>query len=110
MTIKDLKGQQVYGQNTHFAKKSVPSLEIDDICKVEFNQNLNLGSGEYFISLGCTCFAKGELEVIHRRYDTLKFEVLNSDGSFGMANCFSQIACYLQKSSAKKKSSRMSSL
>ena len=69
--------------------------------QVEFNQNLNLGSGEYFISLGCTCFAKGELEVIHRRYDTLKFEVLNSDGSLAWRIASVKLPVIF-KSSAKK--------
>ena len=44
---------------------------------------------------------RGELKVIHRRYDTIEFEVLNTDGSFGVANCFSEINYAYQKASLK---------
>ena len=93
MTIKDMRGMQVYGQNTYFAKIDVEELKANDICKITFQQNINLGVGEYFLSIGCTELRENELKVVQRRYDVLKFKVINSDGSFGVANCFSEINC-----------------
>ena len=41
------------------------------------------------------------MKVIHRRYDTIEFEVLNTDGSFGVANCFSDINYAYRKAPLK---------
>ena len=92
ITIKDSKGQQVYGQNSYFSK-----LQVEDICKgdqiqVNFRQHINLNSGDYFISVGLTRFEDNTLRVIHRRYDALEVKVINTDGSFGITNCFSSIS------------------
>ncbi len=91
MIIRDTKGQQIYGQNTYFANISTDDLEVGSEIKVSFRQYLNLGSGDYLISLGLTRFEKDQLQVIHRRYDAIKIKVLNLDGSIGIANCFSSI-------------------
>ena len=91
MTIKDAKGQQVYGQNTHFAKIQVDDLNKGARIQVNFQQRSNLGSGDYFASVGVTCFKGENLQVIHRRYDALEIKVINTDGSFGIANCYSKV-------------------
>jgi ABC-type polysaccharide/polyol phosphate transport system ATPase subunit len=91
MTIKDAKGQQVYGQNTRFAKVQVDNLDKGARIQVKFQQRSNLGSGDYFISVGVTCFRGENLQVIHRRYDALEIKVINTDGSFGIANCYSKV-------------------
>lgn len=91
MTIKDGKGQQVYGQNTRFAKVQVYDLNKGARIQVNFQQFSNLGSGDYFISVGVTCFKGEDLQVIHRRYDALEIKVINTDGSFGIANCYSKV-------------------
>ena len=91
MTIKDGKGQQVYGQNTRFAKVHVDDLNKGARIRVNFQQHSNLGSGDYFISVGITCFKGEDLQVIHRRYDALEIKVINTDGSFGIANCYSKV-------------------
>ena len=91
MVIRDTKGQQIYGQNTYFAKISTDDLEVGSEIKVTFRQCLNLGSGDYLISLGLTRFENDQLQVIHRRYDAVKIKVVNYDGSIGLANCFSSI-------------------
>ena len=92
MTIKDAKGQQVYGQNTHFSKQQVESLSAGERVQVKFQQYANLGGGDYFISIGLTRFEGDSLEIIHRRYDALEVKVINTDGSFGIANCYSLIS------------------
>jgi len=91
MTIKEKSGQQVYGQNTTFKKMSVNDLNAGEKIEVTFNQKANLGTGNYFISLGLTRFGNGGLEIIHRKYDTLELKVICMDGSFGLTNCYSEI-------------------
>jgi ABC-type polysaccharide/polyol phosphate transport system ATPase subunit len=91
LTIKDSKGQQVYGQNTHFSRMQVADICQDDEIQVNFRQPINLNSGDYFISVGLTRFEGDKLQVIHRRYDALEVKVVNTDGSFGITNCFSSI-------------------
>jgi len=91
ITIRDPKGQQVYGQNTHFSKTPTESLNNGDETSVEFKLKANLGEGKYLLSFGVTQFVSDDLEVIHRRYDALEFQVINSDGSFGISNCFGEI-------------------
>lgn len=93
ITIKDCKGQQVYGQNTHFSKVQVEDIYEGDQIQVNFRQHINLNSGDYFISVGLTRFEGDKLRVIHRRYDALQVKVINADGSFGITNCFSSITC-----------------
>jgi ABC-type polysaccharide/polyol phosphate transport system ATPase subunit len=88
LTIRDTKGQQIYGQNTLFTKLPTNDLKEGEKIKVTFQLTANLGDGKYLISLGVTRFKENdELEVIHRRYDAEELEVINSDGSFGIANC-----------------------
>ena len=91
VTIRDPKGQQVYGQNTHFSKTPTESLGNGNQAIIEFKLKANLGEGKYLLSFGVTQFKNDDLEVIHRRYDALEFQVINSDGSFGISNCFGEI-------------------
>ena len=97
LTIKDAKGMQVYGQNTHFAKAQVESLSAGERVQIKFQQYANLGTGDYFISIGLTRFEGDNLEIIHRRYDALEVKVINTDGSFGITNCYSSITCIKDK-------------
>jgi hypothetical protein len=93
MTIRDTKGQQVYGQNTLFSKTPTNDLENGKKIKITFQLSANLGAGKYLISFGVTRFQDDELQVIHRRYDAEEIEIISTDGSFGIANCNSSIKC-----------------
>ena len=93
MTIRDTKGQQVYGQNTLFSKTPTNDLENGKKIKTTFQLSANLGPGKYLISFGVTRFQDDELQVIHRRYDAEEIEIISTDGSFGIANCNSSIKC-----------------
>jgi len=64
---------------------------------VEFKLKANLGEGKYLLSFGVTQFMDDDLEVIHRRYDALEFQVINFDGSFGISNCFCEITQNLKR-------------
>ncbi len=92
MTIKDSKGQDVYGTNTLFSRQPAPPLRNSDRRIVRFQLQTNLMPGEYFISLGFTQFIGAELLVVHRRYDAVKFSIHGADRCFGIANCFAKIS------------------
>ena len=94
LTIRDTKGQQIYGHNTLFSKLPTKDLKEGQKIKITFELAANLGEGKYLISLGVTRFKENdELEVIHRRYDADELQIINSDGSFGIANCNCSIKC-----------------
>lgn len=97
VTIRDTKGQQIYGQNTLFSKLPTNDLKEGQKIKITFQLTANLGDGKYLISLGVTRFQENdELEVIHRRYDVEELQIINSDGSFGIANCNCNISLNVQ--------------
>lgn len=91
MKIRDAKGQELYGQNTLFAKVPTEDLESGDMFEICFRQRANLGHGTYLASLGFTRFEDNSLQVIHRRHDAFEINIINTDGSFGISNCFSTI-------------------
>ena len=100
LTIRDTKGQQIYGQNTLFSKLPTNDLKEGEKIKITFQLTANLGDGKYLISLGVTRFKENdELEVIHRRYDAEELQIINSDGSFGIANCNGSIKYEVQSNS-----------
>jgi lipopolysaccharide transport system ATP-binding protein len=89
--IKDTRGVDVYGTNTFFQNQSTPRMAAGGRYRVSFDLSLNLMPGTYFVSVGWTYFHGAELRVVHRRYDTVTFEVLPQDRSIGIANCFGRI-------------------
>jgi ABC-type polysaccharide/polyol phosphate transport system ATPase subunit len=91
IVLKDVKGQDVYGTNTYFQNVPTPVVAAGSRLRVSFDLAVNLMPGTYFVSLGWTHFEGTELRVIHRRYDVVRLEVLGTDRSIGIANCFAQI-------------------
>ncbi len=92
LTIKDSRGQEIYGANTLFTDAKVTDVKAGQRLRVTFSLPLNIMQGEYFISLGWTRFAGSDLLVIQRRYDVVKMTILPRDGCFGIANCFSTVS------------------
>ncbi|MBI2497477.1 MAG: Wzt carbohydrate-binding domain-containing protein [Opitutae bacterium] len=91
LTIKDVRGQEIYGTNTYFQNQSPPSVPVGGQVEAVFEVQLNVQPGVYFISLGWVRLVNGEVQVIHRRYDSLRFDVLPRDRSFGLAYCPTRI-------------------
>lgn len=89
--FRNAKRQEIYGTNTLFANVPTDDLQAGERVLVQIKLQLNLIPGAYFISVGCTRFENGELEVIHRRYDVSEVHVHSEDGAFGIANCHAQI-------------------
>jgi len=87
LTLKDIRGQEIYGTNTYFQNQTPPSVSPRGEVTVTFDLQLNVLPGIYFISLGWVRLVNAEVQVIHRRYDVLRFDVLPRDRAFGLAYC-----------------------
>ena len=92
LTLKDIRGQEIYGTNTYFQNQTPPSVPTGSETGVRFELQLNVQPGVYFISLGWVRLVNAEVQVIHRRYDVLRFDVLPCDRSFGLAHCPTRIS------------------
>jgi lipopolysaccharide transport system ATP-binding protein len=91
MTLKDVRGQEIFGTNTYFQNQNTPAVTAGAQVDVVFDVQLNVLPGVYFISLGWVRLENGDVQVIHRRYDVLRFDVLPHDKSFGIAYCPTKI-------------------
>ena len=87
LTLKDVRGQEIYGTNTYFQGQSPPPVPAGARVEVVFELLLNVLPGVYFASLGWVRLVNAEVLVIHRRYDVLRFDVMPCDKSFGLAYC-----------------------
>lgn len=75
--VKDLKGTELVGTNTLFETTSVGCCQAGEIRTVHFRQALNLRSGHYTLSFGCTAYVGEDLVIYHRLYDMILFEVVS---------------------------------
>jgi ABC-type polysaccharide/polyol phosphate transport system ATPase subunit len=87
LTLKDIRGQEIYGTNTYFQNQTPPAVPAGGETEAVFDLQLNVQPGVYFISLGWVRLENAEVQVIHRRYDVLRFDVMPRDKSFGLAHC-----------------------
>lgn len=84
MTIKDFNGIEITGTNTMLEKIYPGKFQKGDIVTVEFNQKLPLAPNKYTLSFSCTHInAKGNLEVLNRKYEALLIEILSSKDCVG---------------------------
>lgn len=90
-TIKDLKGTEISGTNSSYKHVDTGVCEKGNTVCVEFFQTLNLQSGPYALSLGCTSFVRDEIVVYHRLYDILLFEVISDTSMVGYYDLGSSI-------------------
>lgn len=97
MTIKNIKGLEVYGTNSYFQEMPFQSLKPEDKVEIIFRQQLNLIPGDYFISLGFVELLNGDIIPLDRRYDVAEIKVIpeGRDRSVGIANLKSNITIRL---------------
>ena len=98
ITIKDHRGQEVFGTNTYFRNETHPAVRAGEKVQVTINLNLNLIPGVYFISLGWVELNDGEVDVVQRRYDVIRIEMTARDQAFGIAYCDTKIEVHPLKS------------
>jgi teichoic acid transport system ATP-binding protein len=90
-TIKDIKGTEIAGTNTYYSGKDIDASICGEIVEVHFRQRLPLQNGAYTLNLGCTHFSSKGLEVYHRIYDVLLFEVATENRFVGLLDLASKI-------------------
>ncbi len=90
-TIKDIKGLEITGTNTMFKNITTGDYKISDEVIVEFKQKLNLQTGRYALSVGCVGYENETLEVYHRLYDAIYFEVISKEQMVGFFDLDSKI-------------------
>ena len=76
-TIKDRKGTEITGTNTVLENQNLEEGREGTRVTVCFEQVMNLQSGQYLLSLGCTGYEMDELVIYHRIYDACFMEVFS---------------------------------
>lgn len=105
ITIKSVKGLEVYGTNTYFQNMPFEGLKEGETATIHFKQSMKLMPGDYFVSLGFVELADGDIEPLDRRYDVFEMKILPQPGdrSFGIANLETEIKVTHSDRLVKKK-------
>lgn len=90
-TLKDAKGLEITGTNTHMKHMVTGIYDKDDIITVKFEQKANLQLGQYALSLGCVNLNENGVEVYNRIYDALLFQVIGAAQMVGFYDLQSDI-------------------
>ena len=90
-TIKDLKGMEITGTNSLYENAASIRYLKGETVVIEFTQRLNMASGQYLLSLGCTGFQGDQFVVYQRLYDILCFEVISYKKFVGLYDMKSDI-------------------
>jgi len=91
-TIKDLKGTEITGTNTLIEKLDTGTKTNDEQIVISFSQFMNLQSGSYLLSLGCTGYEKDDFTVYNRLYDACIINVVSQKNSVGYYDMNSTLA------------------
>lgn len=84
MTVKNFNGIEIAGTNSMIEKIYPGKFKKGDIVIAEFAQKLPIAPGSYTLSFSCTHInAKGELEVLNRKYEALLIEIISSKDCVG---------------------------
>jgi len=90
-TIKDSKGLEITGTNTLMHHIHTKKYRDGDEVTIKFTQKINLQLGKYALSLGCVNINDSGVEVYHRLYDAILFEVIGSSQMVGFFDLQSEI-------------------
>jgi teichoic acid transport system ATP-binding protein len=90
-TIKDIKGTEIAGTNTHFSNITTGSFVAKETATIEFSQHVNLNAGSFLLSLGCVAVGGDKLEIYDRRHDFISFQIISDKASVGIIDLDSEI-------------------
>lgn len=82
-TIKDRKGTELTGTNSALEGSTLEHVKEGQEVVVCFTQEMNLQSGQYLLSLGCTGYEMDQLVIYHRLYDACFLEVFSTKDTVG---------------------------
>lgn len=92
MTIKNFNGIEIAGTNSMIEKIYPGKFEKGDVAIATFKQKFPIAPGQYTLSFSCTHInAKGELEVLNRKYEALLIEVISTKDCVGIVQLESKI-------------------
>jgi len=91
-TIKDAKGTEIAGTNTHFAELKTGHFKKGQSVTINFMQNVTLNSGSFLLSLGCVDLSSKELKIYDRRHDFLSFQILSQKATVGIVDLGTRIS------------------
>jgi len=91
-TLKDSKGLEITGTNSLMKHTVTGSYDEGESVTVTFSQNANLQLGKYALSLGCVAINESGVEVFHRIYDAILFEVIGSVQMVGFFDLESKVS------------------
>ncbi len=98
MTVKNFNGVEIAGTNSMIEKIYPGKFQKGDIVTVEFIQQLPIAPGPYTLSFSCTHInAKGELEVLNRKYEALLIEIISEKDCVGMVKLDTKIQIQKEK-------------
>ena len=90
-SIKDAKGLEITGTNTMMKGVETGTFFAGDEITVHFRQKMNLRSGAYALSLGCVSVTSEGIDVHHRLYDAILFEVISTEEMGGFFDLGSEV-------------------
>ena len=90
-TITDLKGLEITGTNTMFEHASVQSKQAGEVQELAFTQRMDMQSGEYMLSLGCTGYNGNEFVVHHRLYQACNLTIISKKNCVGFYDPYSVV-------------------
>ena len=90
-SIKDAKGLEITGTNTMMKSIETGTYHEGDRITVHFRQKMNLRSGAYALSLGCVSMTSEGIDVYHRLYDAILFEVISTEEMGGFFDLGSEV-------------------
>ena len=91
-TLKDAKGLEITGTNTHMKHMLTGIYDKGDTITVKFEQKANLQLGQYALSLGCVNLNENGVEVYNRIYDALLFQIIGAAQMVGFYDLHSDIS------------------
>ena len=91
-TIKDARGTEIAGTNTHFSRVETGEFSAGDRVRIDFEQAIPLSAGEYLLSFGCVSLAGGKLEIYDRRHDHIAFQVVSRQAVVGIVDLRPEIS------------------
>ncbi len=98
MTVKNFHGVEIAGTNSMIEKIYPGKFKKGDIVVAEFKQRFPIAPNRYTLSFSCTHInAKGELEVLNRKYEALLIEIISSKDCVGLLRLDSKITIIKQE-------------
>ncbi|NKB60784.1 MAG: ATP-binding cassette domain-containing protein [Gammaproteobacteria bacterium] len=90
-TIKDVKGTEIAGTNTHFSDINTGVFKPGEVVDIDFDIVVPLNAGSFLLSIGCVGLGGDQIEVFDRRHDFIAFQVITSRASVGIVELDTKI-------------------